>query len=87
MVRGAKRPGVDEAVGEAQGRVDLGGLEGLGARHLGEHGQDPAREHGLAGAGRSGEQDVVTARDGDFDGGAREVLAADLGHVDGGGAR
>jgi hypothetical protein len=28
----------------------------------------------------------VTAGDGDLDGGSREVLAADLGHVDGGGA-
>lgn len=29
----------------------------------------------------------MTARDGDFDSGAREVLAADLGHVDRGAAR
>jgi hypothetical protein len=36
----------------------------------------------IPGAGGAGEQDVVTARDCDLERGARERLAADLGHVD-----
>jgi hypothetical protein len=65
VVRGAERADVDQAVGEAHRGVDLGGLEGLGAGHVGEQGRDPARDHGLAVTGWAGEKHVRLAGDDD----------------------
>ena len=42
---------------------------------------ETTREHRLAGAGRSGEQQVVPARRGDLEGSTRAFLAADVGQV------
>ena len=57
------------------------------ARHRGEHGREPPREHRLAGTGRAREQHVVPAGDRDLERSPREVLAADVGQVDRCGAR
>ena len=57
------------------------GLQGFGFGHGGEDGGQAAGEHGLAGAGRTDHQQVVTARGGDLQRAFGVVLAAYFGEI------
>ncbi len=63
--------------------VDLGGFERLGQRQGRQDGRQTACEHGLAGAWRPDEHEVVTARRGHLEGPFHRFLSANLVHVHG----
>jgi hypothetical protein len=66
VIRSAKRPGRDHrrsGADEARDAVDTRGLNGLGEGHRRQHGGQPARSHGLAGAGTVGGMSLTGACD------------------------
>ena len=75
----------------ARDRMDLGHFERLFEGHGGHDAGDAAGEHGLAGAGRADEQEVVVAADGDLERALGDRLPLDEGEVElllpGGGRR
>src|SRR5258706_12842597 len=83
-MRGAEgtRP-VDRTPGHevAKQTPDLGHVERLGQLERRQDSWEAAREHGLAGAGRAGQEEVVSARGCDFNRAARLFLALALAEV------
>ena len=79
VVRRAEGPlGYDALLPQRAGdRMNLGDLQRLRKGEVGHDGGDAAREHGLARAGRPHEQQIVSARDGDFERPARDGLSLD----------
>ena len=80
--RNGRRP--DEAgvrAEETGGREHLGDLERLVLLERREQAGEAPGQHGLAGAGRAGEEQVVGAGGGDLEGPAGLVLASDVGEV------
>ena len=61
--------------------MELGGLECLGARELGQDRRQSSCEHGLAGPRRADQQEVVASRRRDLECAPRPRLASDLGQV------
>ena len=70
-------------VAEAGDGVDLGGLECFVEGHLGEDGEEPLAEHGLAGAWRAHEEQVVAPGGCDLERPLGLLLAGDVGEVEG----
>jgi len=84
VVGGAERADPDEAgagAEEAGGGEHLGDLERLVLLERRQQAGQAPGQHGLAGAGRAGEEQVVGAGGGDLQGPAGLVLAADVGEV------
>src|SRR5713101_8890827 len=83
-MRGAEGPRpVDRAPGQevAQQTPDLRHIESLGQLERRQDAWEAAREHGLAGAGRAAQEEVVSACGCDFNRTSRFFLAMDLGEV------
>ena len=69
------------AVGQSRDRPDLGGLQRLLVRHVGENGGQTPREHGLARTGRADEKHVVGACGGDLQRALDVLLPHDVGKI------
>ncbi len=83
-MRGAEGPRpVDRTPGQevAQQTPDLRHVESLGQLERRQDSWEAAREHGLAGAGRAAQEEVVSARCRDLDRASRLFLAMDLSEV------
>lgn len=83
VVGTAERPVPEDALSleEAGHAVDLRHLEGLLIGHGREDGGDATRQHGLAGAGRAGHEQIVGARRGDLEGALGDELALHVGQI------
>ena len=83
-MRGAERPLRQQSGAGRHGSghgVYLGGLEGLAQGQRWKHGGYALGHHGLAGAGRAYQQQVVSSGAGHLYGALDELLAADVGEV------
>src|SRR5262245_17010613 len=84
MVRSAERPMGDQGTARLQqpgDAVNLGDVESLFEGELGQNGRQTAREHGLARARRTNEQDVMRAGGRDLQSPLREPLTTNLQEV------
>ena len=69
------------AVGQSRDRPDLGRLQRLLVRHVGENGGQTPREHGLARTGRADEEHVVGTCGGDLQRALDVLLPHDVGEI------
>ncbi len=83
VMRRAERAGVgDGAIGQHAGeRGNDGGLQHLLRRHRRQDGGQARRQHGLAGSGRAGHQQVVATGGGDLQRALRALLPAHVAQV------
>ena len=84
MVGAAEGPHIHQrvgGVGHTGHGVDLRGLKGFGAGHIGQNGGDAPCQHGLARAGRTDEQHVVAAGGGDLQPALHVFLSHHIGKV------
>ena len=83
MMRRAERPAIAErAAGQFTGdRLDHRDIEQFARIERRQDRGQPRREHRFAGAGRADHQQIVAAGRRDFEGAARDLLAADLAQV------
>ena len=68
-------------VDESRDRVDSRHLERVGGVERRQDPRQPAREHGLPGAGRAAEEDVVPTRRGQLERSPRTFLSAYVGEI------
>ena len=83
MVRGAEGTCAHQRtpVQKIGGAVHLRHLDRFIEAERRQNARDPARHHGLAGAGRTDQKQVVAARRGDLQRALRVFLTADLGEI------
>ncbi len=83
VMRGSKGAVCDERTLAEQpcDAVDGGTLEGFVQSQIGQDAWHSPGQHGLARAGRSDQQEVVSAGSGDFESALRRLLPTDLGQV------